>query len=240
MGSRQLLHRWEVDVAAQRAGANQVDYRALLSWCRRYRARLDEHEWIDRAELEAALAPRATAGRKLVVADVAESHSGAHCVVRAARRTWHGDRGDHGAARDRHAARRPTRRRRGRAACGVRLGEAASRRRGPRARIAVVVPGGARRPDEIERAAAAELGALAPHAWWAEGRSRHTIPRSAPRATRWLLPARMRHMRSSAVGCAARSSSRRAPSRSRARASTRSCAASCARSFRFKPPIVAA
>ena len=40
---------------AQRAAANQDDYRALLGWCRAYRAWLDGNGWIDRAELEAAL-----------------------------------------------------------------------------------------------------------------------------------------------------------------------------------------
>ena len=51
-----VLHRWQLDPASQRAAANQDDYRALLGWCRAYRERLDGNGWIDRAELEAALA----------------------------------------------------------------------------------------------------------------------------------------------------------------------------------------
>src|SRR5689334_5902578 len=48
----ELLHRWRIDLGAERGGAGQLDYRALLNWCRAYRERLDAHGWIDRAELE--------------------------------------------------------------------------------------------------------------------------------------------------------------------------------------------
>ena len=50
----ELLHRWRIDPGAERASAGQLDYRALLSWCRDYRERLDTSGWVDRAELERA------------------------------------------------------------------------------------------------------------------------------------------------------------------------------------------
>ena len=59
-----LLHRWQIDPVAQRAGPHEVDYRAFLSWCRAYRAWLDGHGFVDRAEIEAALPVRvASLGR---------------------------------------------------------------------------------------------------------------------------------------------------------------------------------
>ncbi|MEO8465230.1 MAG: PD-(D/E)XK nuclease family protein [Gammaproteobacteria bacterium] len=70
-----LLHRWRIEPSAERAGAGQLDYRALLGWCRTYRERLDAHGWIDRAELEkriAAAPPHDTA--PAIMTDLAESH----------------------------------------------------------------------------------------------------------------------------------------------------------------------
>ncbi|HJR70650.1 MAG TPA: hypothetical protein VKA43_11460, partial [Gammaproteobacteria bacterium] len=69
----QLLHRWRLDPAAQRAYPDQLDYRAFLSWCRSYGERLEGHGWIDRAELEAALAARTLGGpARFVAADLHE------------------------------------------------------------------------------------------------------------------------------------------------------------------------
>src|SRR5688572_834448 len=70
----QLLQRWQLDPAAQRAGAEQLDYRVFLSWCRTYRAWLDGHGFFDRAEIEAALRPRVAAAGPVVVADLEESY----------------------------------------------------------------------------------------------------------------------------------------------------------------------
>jgi len=69
----QLLHRWRLDPAAQRAYPDQLDYRAFLSWCRSYRERLEGHGWIDRVELEATLATRTLDGKgRYVAADLVE------------------------------------------------------------------------------------------------------------------------------------------------------------------------
>lgn len=71
----QLLHRWRLDPAAQRAYPDQLDYRAFLSWCRSYRERLEAHGWMDRAELEGTLATRALGGKgRLVAADLLEAY----------------------------------------------------------------------------------------------------------------------------------------------------------------------
>ena len=97
-GAWQLLHRWQIDPAAQRAAANQVDYRAFLGWCRRYRAWLDGHGLIDRAELEAALPARVAARGTLVVADLDGPYPARDRVVRAAGGARHDDRDARGAA----------------------------------------------------------------------------------------------------------------------------------------------
>ncbi len=70
-----LLHRWRIDPGVERAGAGQLDYLALLGWCRAYRERLDAHDWVDRTELEKRLAeapPRGAA--PAIMTDLAESH----------------------------------------------------------------------------------------------------------------------------------------------------------------------
>jgi probable DNA repair protein len=83
-GAWDLLHRWRVDPGAERAGTGQLDYRALLSWCRAYRERLDAHGWIDRAELEKRLAeapPRGTP--PAIMTDLAESHPARDALLKS-------------------------------------------------------------------------------------------------------------------------------------------------------------
>ena len=133
------------------------------------------------------------------------------------------------------AARRPARRRADELRAGS-LGRSGSRRRRePRSRR--------RADDGAPRRDRARSGRRARRLRRTSGGRRpkpaHDPTIGTARA-RWRLPARMRRMPPSAVGSAARSSSRRAPSNLRALGSTRTCAASCVRSFRFKPPIVAA
>jgi probable DNA repair protein len=170
-GAWAVLHRWQIDPATQRAATNQEDYRALLGWCRAYRARLDGNAWIDRAELEAALTAGAAARGKVVLADLAESYP--------ARETWLAALAARGATIEEVSA--PTA---GGSCRAARLADVADELRAalawarrhltvnPLARIAVVVPAAARRQDEIERLAVAELGAAGPQPYWSEG---HTL-----------------------------------------------------------------
>ncbi len=167
-GAWQLLHRWNIDVAAQRASVTQVDYRAFLAWSRRYRALLDAHGWVDRAELEAALAARPVAPRHLVLADLTESYPARTALLTRL--------SAQGAAIEEIATPAVTGERR-----AARLADAAEELRAaftwagrhldenPRARVAIVVPAAARRQSEIERIAATELGDRAP--CWSEGRT---------------------------------------------------------------------
>ena len=162
--------------------------------------------------------------------------SSTRCIVRAPRRTRHGDRGDRGAGRDGRAARRSPRRRCGGSARRVRVGEATSRRRSARTR-------GRRHTEDRTppRRHRTRRGRRA-RAWAAHVVGRRPKPRARSHDRRCArrvepLPARIRRMQSSGVGSAAHSSTRRAPSRLPAHGSTRSCAASCVRSFRFKPLI---
>ncbi len=70
-----LLHAWRLDPVLERAGGGQLDYRALLDWCRSYRERLDAHGWTDRAELEKRLAAEPPRGvSPAIMTDLAESH----------------------------------------------------------------------------------------------------------------------------------------------------------------------
>ena len=74
-GAWDLLHRWRIEPSTERAGAGQLDYRALLSWCRAYRERLDAHGWIDRAQLERQLATARPRGvPPAILTDLAESY----------------------------------------------------------------------------------------------------------------------------------------------------------------------
>jgi exodeoxyribonuclease-5 len=172
----QLLQRWQIDPAQERAAAGQLDYRALLHWCRRYRNRLQEHRWVDRGEIEAALTLHAATGvGAVVVADLAEPYP--------ARTTLFAHLARHGTAITATAA--PSLAGQQRAA---RLADAADELRAafawakrglaanPAARIAVVVPTVARRHDEIDRLATAEFGALAPQVCWSEGQTLASEP----------------------------------------------------------------
>ena len=70
-----LLHRWRIEPGTERAGAGQLDYRALLGWCHAYREQLDAHGWVDRAELERLLiAAPARRTPPAIMTDLAESH----------------------------------------------------------------------------------------------------------------------------------------------------------------------
>jgi ATP-dependent helicase/nuclease subunit B len=73
-GAWQLLHRWRIDPAAERAAAHEVDYRAFLRWCRSYRAWLDGRGFVDHAELEAVLPSRIVAAGRVVIADLDEPY----------------------------------------------------------------------------------------------------------------------------------------------------------------------
>jgi probable DNA repair protein len=166
-GAWQLLHRWRIDPAAQHAAAGQVDYRAFLGWCRRYRDGLEAGGWIDRAEVEAALATRVAARGKLVIADPTEPYPAREALFArlATQGMTHEEIG---------APAPPTQRR-----AAARLADAGDELRAalgwvkrrlaanPLARVAVVLPTAARRHDEIERLLAAELESQPS---WTEGR----------------------------------------------------------------------
>lgn len=167
----QLLNRWQVDLNAQRAAANQVDYRALLGWCRLYRAYLESNGWVDRAELEAALALGEAMAGPLALADLAETYPARDALF--ARLAARGTTIENVAAPPRtglpHSARL--------ADAGDELRAAlawAGRRvaRNPRARIAVVVAARGR-GDELQRLVATELGG-AP--CWTQGRALNAEP----------------------------------------------------------------
>ena len=172
----QLLHRWQIDPAAQRAAASQVDYRAFLTWCHSYRERLAEHGWIDQAGAETALAARVTASSPVTTADLVDTYP--------ARTALFARLAEQGATVEHRLA--PT-------VAGVpraaRLADAADELRAafnwatrqldadPLARIAIVVPTAGQRHDEIERLAEAALrdGAGA-EGYWSEGRTLATEP----------------------------------------------------------------
>ncbi len=154
----QLLHRWRLDPAAQRARSDQLDYRACLSWCRSYRERLEGHGWIDRAELEATLAARALGGaERIVAADLVEPYPARAALFAQLEAQV-------GAVTVTTA---PTLAATPRAA---RLADSADELRAafawatrllaerPAARVAIVVPDGARRHDEVERVVATAMG----------------------------------------------------------------------------------
>jgi probable DNA repair protein len=165
-----LLHRWQIDPAKQRAAAGQDDYRALLGWCRSYRARLDGNGWIDGAELEAALTARATVSGKVIVADLADSYPARATLLRrvAAGGVTVEELGAPAVAGTGRSARLAD------AADELRAALAWSRRQlsaNPLARVAVVVPTAAGRHDEIERLATTELGGGAGPPCWSQGRA---------------------------------------------------------------------
>ncbi|HVJ29583.1 MAG TPA: hypothetical protein VNA66_04675, partial [Gammaproteobacteria bacterium] len=162
-----LLHRWQIDPTAQRAGPHEVDYRAFLSWCRAYRAWLDGHGFVDRAELEAALPARVAALGRLRLADLEESYPARTELLAelAARGTRIETLTAPAANGSRRAAKLADVADELRAA----FAWAARRLAASAARVAIVVSGVARRGHEIERLAAELPGA--PEACWIEGRT---------------------------------------------------------------------
>jgi probable DNA repair protein len=166
----QLLNRWQLDPAAQRASGNQLDYRAFLGWCREYRARLADHAWIDRAEVEAALLGCRIRAESVVLADLTERYpSRAKLLAHlAANGTTVSDLLPPTVAGPRRAARLADATDELRAALAWAARRLAAE---PRARVAVVVPAAAGRADEIARLAAAELGAGGAQPYWTEGRA---------------------------------------------------------------------
>ncbi|HET7923879.1 MAG TPA: PD-(D/E)XK nuclease family protein, partial [Rhodanobacteraceae bacterium] len=167
-----LLHRWQIDPTAQRAGAHEVDYRAFLSWCRAYRAWLDGHGFVDRAEIEASLPTRVGALGRLQLADLEESYPARTELLGelAARGTRIETLAAPAANGIRHAARLADAADELRAA----FAWAAQRLAAGASRVALVVSGAARRAHEIERLAA-ELPE-APAACWIEGRTSAVEP----------------------------------------------------------------
>jgi probable DNA repair protein len=154
----QLLHRWQLDPATQRAHPDQLDYRALLRWCRSYRERLEGHGWIDRAEVEATLAARTPGGQgRIVAADLAEPYPARAALF--AQLEVHGCAVTATAAPTVAATRRAARLADATEELRVAFGWAA-RRLGeqPAARLAIVVPDLTRRRNEIERLAATAMG----------------------------------------------------------------------------------
>ena len=165
-----LLHRWQIDPAKQRAAANQEDYRALLGWCRAYRARLDGNGWIDRAELEAALTTGAATRGKIVVADLANTYPARATLLRhlAALGVTIEETAAPAVAGTCRAAKLAD------AADELRAALEWARRRlaaNPLMRVALVVATAARRQDEIERSATTELAGAAALPCWSEGRA---------------------------------------------------------------------
>jgi len=152
-GAWALLHAWQIDPSAERAGADQVDYGAFLSWARRYRSWLDAHGFVDRAQLEARLARRGAPAGRLRIADLEESHPARAALL--AELVSQGTAIDvlnpPAVAGEQRAARLAD------AADELRAAFAwAARRCGadPSARVALVVPSAGRRGHELERFAA--------------------------------------------------------------------------------------
>ncbi|HVY66251.1 MAG TPA: PD-(D/E)XK nuclease family protein [Gammaproteobacteria bacterium] len=155
----ELLHRWQIDPLRERAGAGQLDYRALLGWCRSYRERLEAHGWVDRVELETRLATSLPpTAPPVLLTDLEESHPAREALL--ARLAASGIGVGHQEA---PAAAQPRQR-------TVRLADTVDELRAaltwarskldanPTARVAVVVAGLAERRAEVERVAAAILG----------------------------------------------------------------------------------
>ncbi|HET7609889.1 MAG TPA: PD-(D/E)XK nuclease family protein [Gammaproteobacteria bacterium] len=166
-GAWNLLHRWQIDPAMERAAPLEVDYRAFLSWCRAYRARLDGHGFVDRAEIEAALPSRVAAleGR-LVLADLDEPYPARDALLRelAARGAALETLAAPAAAGAPHAARLADAADELRAAFAWAAQRLAAR---PSSRVAIVVANAGRRAHEIERLAAD----LRPDECWIAGRT---------------------------------------------------------------------
>ena len=153
-----LLLRWRIEPATERAGAGQLDYRAFLSWSRAYRERLDAHGWIDRAELETRVARAPPRGEPpAIMTDLAESHPACDALLKSlvgagatiTHETAPGARGRQRAARLADAVDE------------LRAALVFARRvvvATPAARVAVVVAGLAERQSEVARLIGATFG----------------------------------------------------------------------------------
>ena len=154
----ELLLRWRIEPAAERAGAGQLDYRAFLSWCRAYRERLDAYGWIDRAELETRIATAPPHGAPpAIMTDLAESHPARDALLKrlvAAGATITHETAPAASGRQRTA-------RLADAVDEVRAALVFARRvvaATPTARVAVVVAGLAERQSEVARLIGATFG----------------------------------------------------------------------------------
>ncbi|HEX7235971.1 MAG TPA: hypothetical protein VF405_03345, partial [Gammaproteobacteria bacterium] len=165
-GAWGLLHHWQIDPATQRAAPLEVDYRAFLAWARAYRAWLDAHGFVDRAEIEAAVQSRGASVGRLLLADLEESYPARAGLLAAleARGARVEPLAPPVANGCRHSVRLAD------ASDELRAAFAWAARRvaaSPAARVAIVVPSAARRAHEIERLAAE----LPSGACWIDGRA---------------------------------------------------------------------
>ena len=166
-----LLQRWRIDPTTERAASAQLDYGALLGWCRSYRAALDEHRWIDRAELEGLLVARPVrSSARLISADLDEPYPARTALfehLRAAGTTIESLTAPAVIGRQQTA-------RLADAAAELRAAVGWAERRltmTPHARIAIVVAGLAGRRAEVERLLAAAFGAAGVAPAWSSGQS---------------------------------------------------------------------
>jgi probable DNA repair protein len=170
-GAWELLHRWRIDPEAERAGGTELDYGALLGWCRSYRGVLRDHGWVDRAELEGRLAarPARTSGR-IVATDLEDPYP--------ARTALLDHLGAAGLTIEHHSVPPVIGRQQ-----AVRLADSTAELRAavawaerrleqtPDARIAIVVAGLAGRGAEVERLLAARFGTGGVAPAWSSGHS---------------------------------------------------------------------
>lgn len=86
----QLLADWELDPEALHAAPDQPDFAAFLSWCRAYRAHLEDAGWHDRAALRLVLGQRDLPGSgRLVCLDLDDLTPAERAALRRVeRRGW--------------------------------------------------------------------------------------------------------------------------------------------------------
>ena len=194
----ELLCNWRLDPSTLR-GAEQPDFRALLSWCRRYREWLLDSDWIDHAQIDARLpdVERIQPPDQLVLADLEDLSPARTALLSKLEKS--GSRIDRwtapsvGARRHRIALADSTAEIY--AAAGWLSGRLA---RKPGARVALIVPDLQERCAEVERVV---RGAISPHPIWHSaatltshpllGAALNAIELTSPRATfttfsRWL------------------------------------------------------
>ena len=170
----------------QRAAANQDDYRALLGWCRSL-SRVARRQRLDRPSragggIDGAAPPRRASSSSPISPRLIPART---TLLAQPGGAGHDDRGGIGTCcrpalpRGASSPTPPT-------SCAQRsAGRNGSSKVNPSARVAVVVPTAARRQDEIERLAAAELGETERATVLERGpRARLPSRRSAPRSMR--------------------------------------------------------